>query len=164
MEQIVELRRLRASLTEPDDRARLARVIRSLHAGLPPGIPKHRAARLLDVSPQGLDRWVRASAVPVVRRPGSSRALIDTTALLLLLAEARVLAENGEARPVGRAIERLHRDGRLRRRPRPNMSGAELRREYERSTPAQRLRDGIALSEFGLAVAAKGQEIRSRGG
>lgn len=154
LEQIVELRRLAASLGDPEQRRRLARVVRALRASLPSGIPKRRAARLLGISPQALERWVRAGEVPTVRRPGSSRELVDRDALVRLLEETARLRDQGQGRPVAGAVGALRDDGALRRRPRPNQSVAELRRDRCDWSSAERLRAGAKLSRAALRLAA----------
>lgn len=156
LEQIVELRRLGATLSDPEQRRRLARVVRALRASLPAGIPKRRAARLLGVSPQALERWVRAGEVPTVRRPGSSRELVETTALLRLLRTVAELRDQGDRRPLAAALRALQ----LRRRPGPNPTARELRRDYRRTSPEYRVREGIPLSEFGVTMAAHGRRLR----
>ena len=161
VEQIVELRLLAEAL-DPQQRRRLARLARAARAGLGVGVPKHRAARILGITPQALERWVRTGAIPTVRRPGSSRELIDADGLLELATEVARGRERQETRPVARAVHRLRERGRLRRRLRPNMSSAELRRDQELMTAAQRLDSGLALAEFSTQLAAAGRRSRAR--
>lgn len=153
--QIVALRRVREAVPVRAERQRLSRVIRELRRQLGVGIPKRQAAAALGVSVQALDRWIGAGKVPTVRRPGSSRELIDTEALLVLAAEVERLKEQRIGRrTLAQAIATLSGAGRLRRRLRPNQSARELRHEYLHSTPAGRLRQGIEVSQTSSALAA----------
>jgi len=156
--QIVALRRVRAALTAPAERRRLSRVIRQLRRQLGAGVPKQQAATAIGVSVQALDRWVAAGKIPTVRRPGSSRELIDTEALLALVAEVEHQQEHGERRALAKAIAALSEEGKLRRRLRPNQTARELRHEFLHSTPAGRLRQGIALSHVSASLAANYRE------
>lgn len=160
IEQIVDLHRIRPSVTAPEDRQRLSRVIRALRAQLAGGVPKHRAATLLGISPQALERWIRANEIPTTRTPGSSRELIDRDALIELVAEVRLMQEAGERRPVGKAIAALRERGRLRRRPLPNQPARELRYEYTHSTPAQRVRAAVTLTQTAHTMAAHARRRR----
>ncbi len=86
---------------------------------------------MLGVSVQALERWVRSGALPVVRKPGSSRELIDAEALLVVAEEVGRLREEGVERGVlADALRTLRAEGRLPRKLRPNQSAAELRHEY----------------------------------
>ena len=156
--QIVALRRVRAALTAPAERRRLSRVIRQLRRQLGAGVPKQQAATAIGVSVQALDRWVAAGKIPTVRRPGSSRELIETEALLALVAEVEHQQEHGERRALAKAIAALSEEGKLRRRLRPNQTARELRHEFLHSTPAGRLRQGIALSHVSASLAANYRE------
>ncbi len=154
-EQIVCLRRLLPAQTDPAGRQMLARVIRQLRTALGPTTPKHAAAALLRISPQGLERLIRDGALPTVRRPGSSRELLLSEALLLVAAEASRLREAGEVHPVAKAVRTLNANGRMPRVLRPNASAAELRHEFEHTTPADRLRAGEALSRTAIMLAGR---------
>lgn len=154
VEQIVALRRVLRHVDEAPERRRLTRVIRQLRRRLGNAVPKHRAAACLGVSAQALERWVRGGEIPAVRRPGSSRELIDSEALLAIVQEVSRLRDAGRARPLSAAIHRLNAERRMPRRLRPNQPARELRREYLQTTPADRLRSGIELSQVGLALAA----------
>ena len=145
---VVALRSVLTAVEDPSRRRRLARVIRQLRRSLGAGIPKHRAASCLGVSRQALESWVRAGAVPVVRRPGSSRELIERDAVLALAAEIERLRAAGYKRPLGRAVQAVGG----RRRLRPNQPAAELRREYLATTSAGRLRSAVELSRLGAAL------------
>ena len=158
---VVELRRVRPFVDDPDGRRRLGRVIRDLRSRVGVGVPKRRAAKLLGVSVQALERWARNGALPVVRRPGSSRELIDTEALLVVAAEVERVREQGVERgALAEALRTLRADGRLPRKLRPNQSAAELRHEYLHTTPAERLRMAVELSELADALAGRAKVDR----
>src|SRR2546426_5802076 len=147
---IGELRRVRNSISDPDAKRSLGAVIGRLRRDLGVGVPKRRAAALLGVSVQALERWVKNGLLPVVHVPGSSRELIDTEALLVLAEEVTRLRELGNDRGiVSTALRTLRDDGRLPRKLRPNQSARELRHEYLHTTPEDRLRTGVTLSEVG---------------
>lgn len=158
--QIVALRRVREAVEAPQERRRLASVIRQLRRQLGVGVPKRQAASALGVAVQALDRWVAAGKIPVVRRAGSSRELIDTEALLALAVEAGRLREQGELRVLARAIASLEECERLPRRLRPNPGAQELRHEFLHSTPAGRLQQAVELSQIGAALAANARARR----
>jgi excisionase family DNA binding protein len=129
-------------------------VIGRLRRDVGVGVPKRRAAALLGVSVQALERWVRNGSLPVVRVPGSSRELIDAEALLVLAEEVTRLREQGQRRSiVATALRDLKAEGRLPRKLRPNQSALELRHEYLHTTPDERLRTGVALSELAARLA-----------
>jgi DNA-binding transcriptional MerR regulator len=157
----VELRRVRRTIVDPDGRRRLGCVIRELRASVGVGVPKRRAAALLGVSVQALERWVRSGAFPVVRKPGSSRELIDTEALLVVAEEVGRLREQGVERgALAEALRTLRAEGRLPRKLRPNQSAAELRHEYLGTTPAERLRAAAELNELSSALAGRAKPGR----
>jgi hypothetical protein len=158
---VVELRRVRRTVVDPDGRRRLGRVIRELRASVGVGVPKRRAAAMLRVSVQALERWVRSGALPVVRRPGSSRELIDAEALLLVAEEVeRLREEGGERGALAEALRRLNSEERIPRKLRPNQSAAELRHEYLHTTPGERLRAASELSELTSSLARPAKERR----
>ncbi|MDX6468029.1 MAG: hypothetical protein QOI27_3069 [Gaiellaceae bacterium] len=157
----VELRRVLRTVADPDGRRRLGRVIRELRASVGVGVPKRRAAAMLRVSVQALERWVRSGALPVARRPGSSRELIDAEALLLVAEEVERLREAGVERgALAEALRRLDSDGRMPRKLRPNQLAAELRHEYLHTTPAERLRAATELSELASSLAGRAKDGR----
>ena len=136
-------------------------MIRELRAGVGVGVPKRRAATLLGVSVQVLERWVRSGAFPVVRKPGSSRELVDAEALLVVAEEVGRLRELGVERgALAQALRTLRAEGRLPRKLRPNQSAAELRHEYLHTTPAERLRAAAELSELAAALAGRAKAGR----
>jgi DNA-binding transcriptional MerR regulator len=156
--QIVDLRRVLPAVRDPAERRRLARVIRQLRAGVGVGVPKLRAAALLGVSVQALERWVRHGDLPTARKPGSSRELIDAEALLLVADEVTRLREQGQNRGlVARALEQLVDEGRMPRKLRPNQSAAELHYEYLHTTAAERLRSAAELSTLAGTLARAGR-------
>jgi len=153
VDQIVALRRVATAVGSPAERHRLARVIRGLRRNLGVGVPKRRAAGVLGVSVQALDRWIAKGAIPTVRRPGSSRELIDTEALLVLAEETARLRDRGERHPLAKALGEITARGALPTRLRPNDTSRQLRYEYLHSSPAARLRQGIELSHLAAALA-----------
>ena len=96
--QIVALRAVRSAVERSAERQRLAQVLSQLRRQLGVGVPKRQAAAVLGVSVQGLDRWIAARKIPVVRRPGSSRELVEADALLVLAEKVAQLREQGETR------------------------------------------------------------------
>jgi hypothetical protein len=152
--QIVALRRVLASVEDPVERRRLAAVVRQLRRQLGVGVPKRRAAASLGVSVQALEALVRAGAVPTTRRPGSSRELIDSEALLALAEEVDRRRDSGRERVLAQAVRAVRDAGRMPSKVRPNQPAGELRHEYLHSTPAGRLQAGIALSETAHMLAA----------
>lgn len=155
--QLTALRRVLCSLDDEVERRRLAKVIRQLRTQLGVAVPKHRAAASLGVSAQALERWVRAGVIPVARKPGSSREMIDGEALLVIAGEVERLREAGESRVLSKALRTLSDHGRMPRKLRPNQSARELRHEYLQMTPAERLQTGIELSHTSGALAAGAQ-------
>lgn len=165
LRQTVELRRILRDVTQPDHRRRLRRLAREIRHRCGYGVPKRQAAELLGISPQALERWVEEGRLPVLRRPGSTREMVDCDALLRVLDVAQALREAGSRRPLGRAFRILDEQGRLLRHVQPNPGTAELRRELEATTPEQRLRELSKLSQslHRLAAAAaeqRGQAVR----
>jgi DNA-binding transcriptional MerR regulator len=156
--QIVALRRVEAAVRDPIERQRLDRVIRALRREVGSGVPKRRAARLLGVSVQALDRWVERGLIPVVRKPGSTRELLDAETVILLAEEVSRRRDSGEQRGVlAASLRELERTGRLPRRLRPNATPRELRRTFLETTPGERLRDAAELSRTAAALAAAGR-------
>jgi hypothetical protein len=150
---------------DPRERQRLERVIRELRREIGVGVPKRRAARLLGVSVQALEPWIERGFLAAVRKPGSSRELIDAEALIVLAEEVSKRREAGEDRGVvASSLRDLKRTGRLPRKLRPNQTARELRRTFLQTTPQQRLRDIAGLSQTVLAIAAAGAEARRRDG
>lgn len=163
VKRAVELTLVAGAVTDEREQRRLKRVLRDLRREIGVSVPKRRAAGILGVSVTALDKWIALGRLPTVRRPGSSRAEIDTDALLDLAEEVKRLRENGVTRGVlAAAFERLAKDGKPRRRLRPNMPARELRADFLGTTPADRLRTGAELSYAGSILAAYGRERRTR--
>jgi hypothetical protein len=161
--QIVALRRVAGAVDDPVERRRIARVVRELRHSVGVGVPKRRAAAALGVSVQALDHWIAVGRLPTTRRPGSSRTLVDTESLLLLAEETERERESGKQRSVlAAAFRRLEGAGRMPRKLRPNLSAAELRDEFRRTTPAERVRTVAELSHVAGILAAQGACARRR--
>jgi len=157
----VALRRVAAAVSDPVEARRLARVQRELRREIGFSVPKTRAAALLGVSVAALDRWIAAGRLPTVRKPGAAREEIDADAVVDLALEVELLREEGVQRGVlAAAFDRLAAEGKPKRRPRPNMSARELRADFLRSTPLERLRTGAALSEVATLLAGRARARR----
>jgi hypothetical protein len=157
----VALRCAATAVTSPVERKRLKRVERELRREVGVGVPKTRAAAVLGVSVTALDKWILRGSLPVVRRPGSSRAEIDADVLLALAEEVTRLREVGRTRSVlAAAFERLAQRGAAGPPPRPNQSALELREQYLRTTPSDRLREVAELSRMLTGLAARGRAAR----
>jgi hypothetical protein len=163
VQRIVALRRVAGAVLDPDERRRLERVIRDLRRELGVGVPKRPAARLLGVSVQGLEPWIELGVLPTVRKPGSTRELLDAEALIVVAEEVTRRREAGQSRGVVAAsLRELERTERLPRKLRPNQPAHELRREFLETSPQRRLRDFAALSRTAASIAAAGAEARKR--
>ncbi len=163
VERVVALRRVVDAVADPAARRRLDGVIRDLRRDIGVGVPKRRAARVLGVSVQALERWVESGLLPVVRRPGSTRQLIDAETLIALAGEVARRRSAGEERGVVAAsLRELERSGRLPRKLRPNETASELRRSFLATTPQERLRDVAELSRTAVALAASGAGSRRK--
>ncbi len=125
-------------------------------------VPKSVAARLLGVSTTGLERWIDAQKLPVVRRPGGREEVV-AQALLDVAEEVVRLREEGASRGLlAEALRRLERRGLPRRRLRPNEPARELRGAFQQTTPAQRLRETAELSLGATTLAGYGARSRER--
>lgn len=156
LRQIVELRRLAATL-DPPAQDRIWRLARQLRLELDDSIPKLPAARALGISVKGLDKWVAKGEIPTLRRPGAGRSQVDTDAVLDVLEVVTDLRQAGATSGVvATAIARLRDHGRLRRKLRPNRSADELRRTYQATTSVERLRTAAELSYVQTRLAALG--------
>lgn len=161
VDRAVELRLVATAVTDERQARRLKRVLRSLRREIGVSVPKTRAAAILCVSVTALEKWIARGRLPTVRRPGSSREEIDADALLDLAEEVKRLRENGVTRGVlATAFERLAKDAKPRRRLRPNMPARELRADFLRTSPADRLRTGVELSHVSSILAARGRAAR----
>src|SRR5437667_12194835 len=98
--RVVALRSVANAVAGPLERRRLERVIRELRLEIGVGVPKRRAAALLGVSVQALERWIQRGLLAVARKPGSARELVDTEALIVLLEEVDRRRDAGEDRGV----------------------------------------------------------------
>jgi DNA-binding transcriptional MerR regulator len=165
VQRVVALRRVTHAVLDPEERRRLERVIHELRQEIGIGVPKRRAARLLGVSVQALQPWIERGLLPAVRKPGSTRELLDAETLIVLAEEVTRRREAGESRGVvAGSLRELERTSRLPRKLRPNQTARELRREFLATTPQGRLRDVAALSQTAVALAAAGAEARKRRG
>jgi hypothetical protein len=161
--RVVALRRIALAVSDPRESRRLDRMLRELRRELGFSVPKTRAAAVLGVSVNALDRWIEAGRLPTVRRPGSAREEIDADALVDLALEVERLREEGVARGVlAAAFARLAAEGKPRRRPRPNTPAHRLRADFLGTTPAERLATGAELSYAGSILAAYGRAQRRR--
>lgn len=161
IEHVVALRRAGSAVADPRERRRLKQVERELQRAIGVGVPKRRAAAVLGVSVTALDKWIARGSLPVVRRPGSSREQIDADALLDLAEEVTRAREEGQTRGLlATAFERLAKDGRPRPKLRPNQPARELREDYLRWTPDDRLREVAELSRVLTDLAARGAASR----
>jgi hypothetical protein len=159
--RVVALRSVAEAVVGPLERRRLQRVIRELRLEIGVGVPKRRAAGLLGVSVQALERWIERGLLAVARKPGSARELVDTETLIVLLEEVDRRRDAGEDRGVVAAsLRELERTGRLPRKLRPNQPADELRRGFLTTTPHERLSDVAELSRTAVALAAAGDEAR----
>lgn len=159
--RLVALRRIAPAVSDPREARRIDRLVRDVRRELGFTIPKTRAAAIVGVSVNALDRWIAAGRLPTIRRPESAREEIDADALVELAVEVDRLREEGVERGVlAAAFERLGAQGKPRRRPRPNMPARELRADYLSTTPQGRLATGAELSYAGAVLAAYGHERR----
>ena len=165
LRRAVAVRRIAQAVADPAESRRLERLLRDLLREIGFSVPKTCAATILGVSVNALERWIDSGRLPTVRRPGSARAELDADAVLDLAVEVDRLREEGLRRGVlAAAFERLAAEGKPRRRPRPNMSPRELREDYLRSTPRERLRSGAELSYAATLLARRARErIRAKG-
>jgi hypothetical protein len=160
--RVIALGRVLGAVDDPVERARLHSIIRELRGEIGVGVPKKCAADVLGVSVQALDRWTSKGRLPVVRRPQSSRELIDAGALIALAERVERLREEGQPHGVlARALSDLERTGRMPRRLRPNMTATELRRTFLATSPVERLREAVALSHDVHLLASRGQATRA---
>lgn len=161
VERAVELRLVAPAVADEREQRRLKRVLRDLRREIGVSIPKTRAARTLGVSVTALDKWIASGRLPTVRRPGSSREEVDADALLDLAEEVKRLREQGLTRSVlATAFQTLAKDGKPRRRLRPNMPARELRADFLQTTPLERLRTGAELGYVATLLAGRARARR----
>lgn len=157
----VALRRVAPSVSDPREQRRLARVQRELLREIGFSVPKTPAAAVLGVSVNALDRWIASGRLPTIRRPGAVREEVDADALLDVAVEVDRLREEGVERGVlAAAFERLAAEGKPKRRPWPNVPARELRAEYLRTTPLERLRTGAELTHVATLLAGRARARR----
>lgn len=169
MADVVELRRALRETRERSVRERLRKVERDLRDLLGSSVPKKPAAGALGVSVTALDKWIDRGVLPVVARRDSSRLEVETAALLDLLDQVTVLRTQGVTRGVlASAVKRLGwRDDPEGRQtlseavavlPRPNMSARDLRDQFDRSTPEERVGEAARLSAALTWLALAGRD------
>ncbi len=147
---VVDLRLAIREMGEPKVRGTVRQVERSLTALLGPSIPKKQAAGLLGVSVVALDVWIARGRLPGVDTPGTTRLGVETRSLLDLAEQVELLRRQGVKReqlaqafavlgwtddPAGRYVLRAE----IAALPRPNVSARQLRRDFEQTTPKERL-------------------------
>ena len=151
--------RLRLAIEETRDaqlRDELREIEVSLRRQLGPSVPKRAAAHLVGVSVTALDRWIDRGHLPVVASlRGSKRLALETGPLLELATRVRRLRRAGCSHAVvSQAIRELgwrERGHRLvlrfdvARLPRPNIPLDELQRQFEETTPEERVLQMAAL-------------------
>lgn len=159
--RLVALRRIAPAVSDPRELRRLQRLQRELRRELGFTIPKTRAAAVLGVSVNALERWIAAGRLPTVRKPGSARVEIDADALVDVAVEVDRLREDGVERGVlAAAFERLAAEGKPAARPYPNMPARELRADFLRSTRLERLRTGAELAYLATLLAGRARARR----
>lgn len=159
--RVVALRRIAPAVADARESRRLDRLLRELRRELGFSVPKTRAAAILGVSVNALDRWIAAGRLPTVRRPGSAREEIDADALVDLALEVERLREEGVERGVlAAAFARLALEGKPAARPRPNATPRELRADFQRTTPLERLRTGAELAYVATLLAGRARARR----
>jgi DNA-binding transcriptional MerR regulator len=147
---VVDVRLAIREAREPAIRGTLRKVEHSLTSLLGPSVPKRQAARLLGVSVVALDLWIDRGRLPVVAAPGNTRLGVETRSLLDLAEQVELLRRQGVKReqlaqafavlgwaddPAGRHVLRAE----IAALPRPNVSARQLRRDFEQTTPEERL-------------------------
>jgi len=166
----VELRALAHASPDASVRSRLGEIARRRCADIGPSVPKLRAARMLGVSLTALDTWIERGAIPVRRRPSSSRQEVDTNAVIDLAVEIRALRATGRTRaPLATALARLNP---AEKAPAAAMGtrgffpdqAEERRRELALLTPGERVAQAITLSRSATRIAAAAARARAAKG
>jgi hypothetical protein len=163
---VVDLRLALKQAREPELRGVLRKVERSLGSLLGPSVPKRQAAGLLGVSVVALDLWVDRGRLPVVASLRSTRLGVETRSLLDVAEQVELLRRQGITRePLAQAFAALgwpdDSKGRYILReeiaamPRPNVSTRQLRRDFEQTTPEERLAQLGALNRSLNALAGE---------
>ncbi|MFN2467669.1 MAG: hypothetical protein ABR521_05990 [Gaiellaceae bacterium] len=172
LEPVVRLRLAIQQTRDPALRDELRAIEVSLRRQLSPSVTKRGAARLLGVSVTALDRWIDRGQLPVVASPkGSKRLAVETAPLLELATMVRRLRRAGRSRGVlseavrelgwpqrGRRLVLAHDIARL---PRPNVPLDDLQRQYEQTSPEERVLELAALNRS-LNTLAQGQSPGQR--
>lgn len=153
---IGQLRSAVKKARDPEVRELLRNLEAALRKTLGPSVPKSVAARALGVSVTALDRWIDRGRVPVVAKAASARLEVETGPFLELADCVSSLRARGNLRPLAGAFRLLGRPddphGRqvvaeeIARLPRPNVSARELRDQFARTTPEERVRQAAELS------------------
>jgi hypothetical protein len=157
LEPIVRLRLALQQTRDPVLRDELRQIEIALRTQLGPSVPKRAAAHLLGVSVTALDRWIDRGYLPVVAAAGVSRRLgVETTPLIELATRVSALRRSGRTRGL---LSQAMRDLGWRERghrlvfrfdvaslPRPNVTFDELRRQFEETTPEERVLQLAALN------------------
>lgn len=162
---------LRQAIRETRDRSvreRVRNVEHDLRDMLGASVPKTLAARAIGVSVTALDKWIDRGVLPVVARKGSSRLEVDSRSLIELLDQVTALRTQGADRAVlASAVKRLGwrddpegrqvLDAEVAALPRPNVSVRELRRDFDHTTPEQRVAEAAHLSSVLTKLALRGR-------
>lgn len=167
LEPIVRLRLALQRTRDPEIRDELRQVEVALRRQVGPSVPKRAAARLLGVSVTALDRWIDRGCLPVVAPASGSRRLgVETTPLIELATRVSALRRSGRTRGLlSQAIKELgwrDRGHRLVFRsdvaslPRPNVTFDELRRQFNDTTPEERVLQLAALNKSMSVLAGTG--------
>lgn len=167
LSDVVELHALAETSPDASLRARLGQIARRRSEDIGPSIPKTRAARALGVSLTALDTWVARGAIPVRRRPSSSRQEVETQAVIDLAVEIRALRAAGRRRALlATALARIDAGE-------PKVPAAavgtrgffpdqaeERRGEFVLLTPGERVAQAIGLSRSATRIAAAAARAR----
>ncbi len=161
LDAALAIRRAQRGVADERARRQLRRAELHLREELGDAVPKSVSARLLGVSLTGLERWIDAGKLPVLRRPGG-REEVAADALLDVAEEVDRLRKEGASRGLlAEAFRRLEPRGLPRRRLRPNEDADELRRAYKRTTPTQRLGETAELSFAATTLMGYGARRRA---
>ena len=168
LSDVVELRALAHASPDVAVRSQLGRLAHRRSEDIGPSVPKTRAARALGVSVTALDRWIERGAIPVSRRPSSSRQEVDTQAVIDLAVEIRTLRTTGRRRALlATALARLNPADDVvpaaamgTRRFFPDHA-EERRREFTLLTPGERVAQAVRLSRTATRIAVATAQARA---
>lgn len=164
---VIDLRRVASTVSEPDARRRLTLLTRRRLADIGPSVPKTRAAKALGVTVPALDRWIARGALKT-RRPTSGRTEVDTLDVVDLAVEIASLRESGRKRGLlAEAIARHEHalGGRgMGTRGYFDDHRAERRAELATSTAGERVAQAIRLSRTATMIAVAGARARAARG